>query len=158
MNPKYILALDQGTTSSRAILFDKDGKIVSQARKEFRQIYPAPGLVEHDPFEIWSSQMSVISEVIAQAGIESRDILALGITNQRETVILWDKKTGKPVYNAIVWQDRRTADICDRLINDGLDTLIQKRTGLVPDAYFSATKIKWILDNIPGVRHKAMEG
>ncbi|MBN1387902.1 MAG: glycerol kinase GlpK [Bacteroidales bacterium] len=158
MRTKYILALDQGTTSSRAILFDDRGQVVSMAKKEFRQLYPRSGWVEHDPLEIWSSQMSVISEATARAGIEGRDIVALGITNQRETAVIWDRHTGKPVYNAIVWQDRRTADICDGLINDGLDGLIQSRTGLVPDAYFSATKIRWIIDNIPGVKQKATEG
>ncbi|MEA1887027.1 MAG: glycerol kinase GlpK [Bacteroidota bacterium] len=158
MDKKYILALDQGTTSSRAILFDSRGQVVSMAKKEFRQVYPRPGWVEHDPLEIWSSQMSVISEVTARAGVEGRDILALGITNQRETAVLWDRRTGKPVYNAIVWQDRRTADICDKLIDDGLDGMIQNRTGLVPDAYFSATKIKWMIDNVPRARQKAMEG
>ena len=158
MSTKYILALDQGTTSSRAILFDSSGQVVSMAKKEFRQLYPRPGWVEHDPLEIWLSQMSVISEATARAGIEGRDIVALGITNQRETAVVWERHTGKPVYNAIVWQDRRTADICDALIADGLDGMIQNRTGLVPDAYFSATKIKWIIDNVPGVKQKATEG
>ena len=158
MNKKYILALDQGTTSSRAILFDEKGQMVSQAKKEFRQIYPEPGWVEHDPLEIWSSQLSVISEVTARAGIQGRDILALGITNQRETTVIWDRYTGKPVYNALVWQDRRTAGLCDKLIGDGLEGMIQGRTGLVPDAYFSATKIKWILDNVPGLKQKANNG
>jgi len=158
MNSKYILALDQGTTSSRAILFDERGQVVSMAKKEFRQLYPRPGWVEHDPLEIWSSQMSVITEATARAGIEGRDILALGITNQRETAVLWNRHTGKPVYNAIVWQDRRTADVCDKLIDDGLEGMIQSRTGLIPDAYFSATKIKWIIDNVPGVKQKAVEG
>jgi glycerol kinase len=126
MDTGYILALDQGTTSSRAILFDHSGRIRSQAKKEFTQFYPRPGWVEHDPLELWSSQMSVISEVTARAGIEGRDIKALGITNQRETTIVWDRHTGAPVYNAIVWQDRRTADVCDRLIADGLEHMIQK--------------------------------
>lgn len=158
MKSKYILALDQGTTSSRAILFDGQGKMVSQAKKEFRQIYPRPGWVEHDPLELWSSQLSVISEVRAKAGIEGRDILALGITNQRETALIWDRHTGRPVHNALVWQDRRTAEHCDRLIADGLEGMIQGRTGLVPDAYFSATKIKWMLDNVPGLKQKARDG
>jgi glycerol kinase len=158
MDTGYILALDQGTTSSRAILFDHSGRIRSQAKKEFTQFYPRPGWVEHDPLELWSSQMSVISEVTARAGIEGRDIKALGITNQRETTIVWDRHTGAPVYNAIVWQDRRTADVCDRLIADGLEHMIQKRTGLVPDAYFSATKLQWILKNVPGARSKAAAG
>lgn len=158
MKSKYILALDQGTTSSRAILFDGQGKMVSQAKKEFRQIYPRPGWVEHDPLELWSSQLSVISEVRAKAGIEGRDILALGITNQRETALMWDRHTGRPVHNALVWQDRRTAEHCDRLIADGLEGMIQGRTGLVPDAYFSATKIRWMLDNVPGLKQKARDG
>jgi len=158
MKSKYILALDQGTTSSRAILFDGQGRMVSQAKKEFRQVYPRPGWVEHDPFEIWSSQLSVISEVRARAGIEGRDILALGITNQRETALMWDRHTGRPVHNALVWQDRRTAEQCDRLIADGLEGMIQGRTGLVPDAYFSATKIRWMLDNVPGLKQKARDG
>ncbi|MBS0010862.1 MAG: glycerol kinase GlpK [Bacteroidales bacterium] len=158
MKAKYILALDQGTTSSRAILFDYRGQIVSMARKEFSQIYPRAGWVEHDPMEIWSSQMSVISELRARAGISAREIMALGITNQRETAVIWDRHTGKPVYNAIVWQDRRTADICDKLIEDGLEKMIRDRTGLIPDAYFSATKIQWMMDNIPGLKQKAMNG
>ncbi len=158
MDRKYILALDQGTTNSRAILFDESGQVAGQAKKEFRQIYPEQGWVEHDPLEIWSSQMSVITEAIARTGIEGRDIIALGITNQRETAVVWDRYTGKPLYNAIVWQDRRTADICDKLINDGMDKMIQKRTGLIPDAYFSATKLQWILQNIPGAKQKAASG
>lgn len=158
MSTGYILSLDQGTTSSRAVLFDKEGRISSMAKKEFRQIYPEPGRVEHDPLEIWSSQASVISEVLAQAGIEGRDIRALGITNQRETTIVWDRLTGRPLYNAIVWQDRRTASVCDKLIADGLSAMIQGRTGLIPDAYFSATKLGWILDNVPGARQRAHTG
>ncbi|MBU4348714.1 glycerol kinase GlpK [bacterium] len=155
---KYIMALDQGTTSSRAIIFNHSGTIVSTASKEFRQIYPKPGWVEHEPTEIWSSQIEVAKAALDKAGLESKDIAAIGITNQRETTIVWDKKTGKPVYNAIVWQCRRTAPICDQLKKKGLAEIIQKKTGLVVDAYFSGTKIKWILDNVDGVREKAQKG
>ncbi|GAI33136.1 unnamed protein product, partial [marine sediment metagenome] len=143
---------------SRAIIFNHNGTIVSTASKEFKQIYPKPGWVEHDPTEIWSSQIEVAKAALAKAGLESKDIVAIGITNQRETTIVWDKKTGKPVYNAIVWQCRRTAPICDQLKKKGLAKIIQKKTGLVVDAYFSGTKIKWILDNIGGVREKAKKG
>ncbi|MEN2983650.1 MAG: glycerol kinase GlpK [Dictyoglomaceae bacterium] len=155
---KYILALDQGTTSSRAILFDRYGKIVSVSQKEFTQIYPKPGWVEHDPMEILNSQLDVAKEVIEKANIELKDISAIGITNQRETTVVWEKSTGKPVYNAIVWQCRRTAPICDELKNQGLSDTIREKTGLVIDAYFSATKLKWILDNIEGIRKKAEKG
>jgi len=155
---KYVMALDQGTTSSRAIIFDENGSIVSVANKEFTQIYPKPGWVEHDPMEIWGSQIGVAKEVIEKAGISPEDIAAIGITNQRETTIVWDKSTGKPVYNAIVWQCRRTAPICDDLKNKGLAETIRKKTGLVVDAYFSGTKVKWILDNVEGVREKAEKG
>lgn len=155
---KYILALDQGTTSSRAILFDKQQNIVAMSQREFAQIYPSDGWVEHDPMEIYSSQYAVMMEVIAKSGINAADIAAIGITNQRETTVMWDKNTGKPVYNAIVWQCRRTADICDRLKADGWTDYIKQSTGLVVDAYFSATKIKWILDNVEGVREKAEKG
>ncbi|MHC2995654.1 MAG: glycerol kinase GlpK [Candidatus Atribacteria bacterium] len=155
---KYIMALDQGTTGSRAIIFNHDGSIVSTSSKEFRQIYPKPGWVEHDPMEIWSSQIEVAKTALDKAGLESQDIAAIGITNQRETTIVWDKKTGKPVYNAIVWQCRRTAPICNKLKEEGLVESIRKKTGLVIDAYFSGTKIKWILDNIKGVREKAQRG
>ena len=155
---KYIIALDQGTTSSRAILFDHDGAIVSVAQQEFPQIYPAPGLVEHDPEAIWSSQLAVAQEAIKKAGATAADIAALGITNQRETAIVWDKQTGKPVYNAIVWQSRLTVPICEELTAKGFDKEIYARTGLVTDAYFSGTKVKWILDNVPGVREKAERG
>lgn len=158
MSDKYILALDQGTTGSRAILFNREGQIVSESRKEFTQIYVKPGWVEHDPMELWSSQLSVISAVTARSGIEGRDIVAVGITNQRETTIIWDRKTGEPVYNAIVWQDRRTAAACEKLEKDGYGNMIQKRTGLIPDAYFSATKIAWILNNVRGVRSRASSG
>ncbi|HUW92414.1 MAG TPA: glycerol kinase GlpK [Bacteroidales bacterium] len=154
----YILALDQGTTSSRAILYDHNGLPVATAQKEFNQIYPRPGWVEHDPEEIWSTQAGVVMEVIARAGIGSNEIAALGITNQRETTVVWNRKTGKPVYNAMVWQDRRTADFCDRLNKDGYKQKIQEKTGLVIDAYFSATKIRWILDNVPGTRTLAEKG
>lgn len=156
---KYIVALDQGTTSSRAILFDENQSIVGVAQKEFTQYYPKEGWVEHDPMEIWSSQSGVLAEVIARAGITQHDIIAIGITNQRETTIVWDKNTGKPVYNAIVWQCRRTAKICDELRKiDGLEEYIKDSTGLVLDAYFSGTKIKWILDNVEGAREKAEKG
>lgn len=155
---KYILALDQGTTSSRAIVFDKDGSIVSVAQKEFQQIFPQPGWVEHDPEEIWSSQLGVAAEAITRAGLTAENIHAIGITNQRETTVVWERSTGKPIYNAIVWQDRRTADFCDELKRKHLHILIQKRTGLVVDAYFSASKIKWILDHVEGARAKAEKG
>src|SRR3984957_20119800 len=154
----YILALDQGTTSSRAILFDHNGRIVQVAQKEFRQFYPQPGRVEHDPEEIWSSQYGVLAEVLAKGNITTRDIAAIGITNQRETVIVWDRKSGKPVYPAIVWQDRRTAAFCDELKAQGLGPMIRERTGLVIDAYFSASKLKWILDEVPGARARAERG
>ncbi|HOJ92754.1 MAG TPA: glycerol kinase GlpK [Dictyoglomaceae bacterium] len=155
---KYVLALDQGTTSSRAIIFDHNGKEISVVQQEFTQIYPKPGWVEHDPMEILSSQINVAKQAIEKAGIEPKDIAAIGIANQRETTIVWEKSTGKPVYNAIVWQCRRTAPICDALINQGLTESIREKTGLIIDAYFSGTKIKWILDNVPGVREKAEKG
>ncbi|MBV9258313.1 MAG: glycerol kinase, partial [Ktedonobacteraceae bacterium] len=155
---KYVLALDQGTTSSRAILFNHDGAIVSVAQQEFPQIYPAPGLVEHDPEAIWSSQLNVAHEAIKKAGAQVSDIAALGITNQRETAIVWDKNTGKAVFNAIVWQSRLTVPICNELTAKGFDKELRARTGLVTDAYFSGTKVKWILDNVPGAREKADRG
>lgn len=155
---RYILALDQGTTSSRAILFDEEQNIVGLSQKEFTQIYPQQGWVEHNPMEIYSSQYAVMMEVIAQSGIEAGEIAGVGITNQRETTILWDKNTGRPIYNAIVWQCRRTAAITDRLKSDGLSDYIRQSTGLVADAYFSATKIKWILDRVPGARERARRG
>lgn len=156
---KYIIALDQGTTSSRAILFDENQVIVGVAQKEFTQYYPKEGWVEHDPMEIWSSQSGVLAEVIARAGITQHDIIAIGITNQRETTVVWDKNTGKPVYNAIVWQCRRTAKICDDLRKvEGLEEYIKDSTGLVLDAYFSGTKIKWILDHVEGAKEKAEKG
>jgi glycerol kinase len=152
------MALDQGTTGSRAIIFNHSGSIISTASKEFRQIYPKPGWVEHNPTEIWSSQIEVAKTALDKAGLEAGDIAAIGITNQRETTIVWDKKTGKPVYNAIVWQCRRTAPICDQLKKKGLDEIIKEKTGLMVDAYFSGTKIKWILDNVGGAREKAEKG
>jgi len=155
---EYILAFDQGTTSSRAILFDKKGQIHSTAQKEFEQKFPKAGWVEHDPSEIWSSQVSVAAEAVSRANLNAMDIAAIGITNQRETTIVWDKKTGKPIYNAIVWQDRRTADICTQLRNDGHEEMFRDKTGLVLDAYFSGTKVKWILDNVDGARKKAENG
>jgi glycerol kinase len=158
MRKNYILALDQGTTSSRAILYDREGKIVKVAQKEFNQIYPHAGWVEHDPMEIWGSQSGVASEVLAATGIAAEEVAAIGITNQRETTIVWDRKTGKPVYNAIVWQCRRTAGICDELKAAGMENYIRENTGLVIDAYFSATKVKWILDNVEGARPKAQNG
>lgn len=158
MMKEYIMALDQGTTSSRCILFDHAGKIVTMAQKEFTQIYPQPGWVEQNPREIWSSQMSVAIEAMANIGASSKNIRAIGITNQRETTIVWDKKTGEPVYNAIVWQCRRTAEQIDELKEKGYGPMLQKRTGLVPDAYFSASKIAWILDHVKGAREAAEKG
>ena len=155
---KYILTLDQGTTSSRAILFNHEGKIASLAQKEFKQIYPKPGWVEHDPMEIWSTQASVITEAILKEHLKAEEIAAIGITNQRETTIIWDRETGIPVYNAIVWQDRRTSEYCDELKQKNLDKIIQQKTGLVLDAYFSATKIQWILHNVAGAKEKAEQG
>jgi glycerol kinase len=154
----YILALDQGTTSSRAIVFDRDGAIVSVAQKEFTQHFPRPGWVEHDAQEIWASQLGVAAEALGRAQLRADDIAAIGITNQRETTIVWDRRTGTPVCNAIVWQDRRTADSCEQLKSDGAATLIQSKTGLVIDAYFSATKLRWILDNVDGIRARAERG
>ena len=154
----YILALDQGTTSSRAILFDQQQNIIGISQKEFTQHYPREGWVEHDPMEIYSSQYAVMMEVITQSGVEVSDIKGIGITNQRETTILWDKKTGRPVYNAIVWQCRRTADLVDELKKKGLGEYIREATGLVPDAYFSGTKMQWILQEIPGARERAERG
>ncbi len=156
---KYIVALDQGTTSSRAVLFDETQKIVGIAQREFTQIYPKEGWVEHDPLEIWASQSGVLTEVVAREGISQHDLISIGITNQRETTVVWEKSTGKPVYNAIVWQCRRTAAICDELRQrEGLESYIKENTGLVLDAYFSGTKIKWILDNVEGAREKAEAG
>lgn len=155
---KYILALDQGTTSSRAIVFDHSGKICSVAQKEFTQHFPKPGWVEHDPNEIWSSEAAVIAEAISAIDINGLDIAAIGITNQRETTIVWDIDTEEPIYNAIVWQDRRTAEYCDKLKAQGLVDKVREKTGLIIDAYFSGTKIKWILDNVPGARERAEKG
>ncbi|MXV37373.1 glycerol kinase GlpK [Flavobacteriaceae bacterium Ap0902] len=158
MDKKLILALDQGTTSSRAIVFNRKGEIVNVSQKEFEQKFPKPGWVEHDANEIWSSQVSVAAEVIAKADVTGREIAAIGITNQRETTVVWDRETSEPIYNAIVWQDRRTADYCDKLRNEGKADMIKEKTGLVLDAYFSATKVKWILDNVEGAREKAEAG
>lgn len=155
---KYIMALDQGTTSSRCILFDKKGRICGLAQKEFTQIYPHPGWVEQNPREIWSSQLSVLTEAMAANGVSTEDISGIGITNQRETTIVWNKKTGEPVYNAIVWQCRRTAPMIDRLKEEGFDKVIREKTGLIADAYFSASKIAWILDNVEGAREQARDG
>ena len=154
----FILALDQGTTSSRALVFDHEGFVRGEARKEFRQMFPQPGLVEHDAEEIWASQLGVAVEAIARAGLAAADIAAIGITNQRETTIVWDRTTGKPIHNAIVWQDRRTAGECDRLKAEGLEPLFRARTGLVLDAYFSGTKLAWIIDHVPGARARAEAG
>ena len=155
---KYILALDSGTTSNRAILFDHSGRIINSSQREFEQIFPKPGWVEHNPEEIWSTQKFVVRDVLEKQNITTEDIAAIGITNQRETTLVWDRETGKPVYNAIVWQDRRTAGYCDQLKNKGVEKLIKEKTGLIIDAYFSGSKIKWILDNVPGAREKAEEG
>ena len=155
---QYILALDQGTSSSRAIVFDETGKSCAVAQREFRQIFPKSGWVEHDPHEIWSSQASVIAEAIAMMDINGLNIAGIGITNQRETTIVWDSETEEPIYNAIVWQDRRTSDYCDELKSRGLTDMIRQKTGLIIDAYFSATKIKWILDHVPGARERAAKG
>ncbi len=158
MEKKYVMALDQGTTSSRCILFDKKGNILSLAQREFEQIYPQPGYVEHDPMEIWSSQLAVAAEAMAKIGADASEISALGITNQRETTIIWDKKTGVPIYNAIVWQCRRTAPIVEELVKEGMGEYIRETTGLVPDAYFSGTKIAWILNHVEGARERARKG
>ncbi|MEA3119299.1 MAG: glycerol kinase [Paraburkholderia sp.] len=158
MQDRYILALDQGTTSSRAMVFDRKGNVVSVAQKEFSQIYPQPGWVEHDPREIWSTQAGVAAEAVTRAGLNGTSIAAIGITNQRETTIVWDRETGQPIYNAIVWQDRRTAEFCDTLKAQGLGEQVRAKTGLPIDAYFSATKIRWILDHVEGAREKAKQG
>jgi glycerol kinase len=155
---RYILALDQGTTSSRAILFNAEGAICGVAQKEFRQIFPKPGWVEHDPMEIWASQLEVAQRVLREKKVAATDVAAIGITNQRETTVVWNRRTGKPIYNAIVWQDRRTAQICDRLKSDGLSKDVRTRTGLVIDAYFSGTKVNWILENVKGARAAAERG
>ena len=155
---KYILALDQGTTSSRSIIFDADGRPVATAQKEFRQIFPKPGWVEHDATEIWTTQLATAKQVLKKAGLKTSDIAGIGITNQRETVVVWDRRSGRPIANAIVWQDRRTAGFCDDLKKHGHAAMLQKKTGLVIDAYFSASKLRWILDNVPGARKRAAAG
>src|SRR5579864_6163135 len=155
---RYILALDQGTTSSRALLFDQSGAVRAVAQREFDQIFPQPGWVDHDPQQIISSQVAVAIKALKKMGATASDVAAVGIANQRETTVVWNRDTGKPIHNAIVWQDRRTADLCARLRNDGHGPLIQQRTGLLIDAYFSATKISWILDNVPGARGLAEAG
>jgi glycerol kinase len=156
--PKYVLALDQGTTSSRAILFDPDGKVCASASQEFKQYYPQPGWVEHDAEEIWQSQVAVARTVLAEQKARAKDVTAIGITNQRETVVLWDRGTGRPVHHAIVWQCRRTAALCDRIRQEGFDRTLREKTGLVTDAYFSGTKIAWLLENVPGARQRAERG
>lgn len=158
MTEKYIVALDRGTTSSRAVVMDHDANIVSVSQREFEQIYPKAGWVEHDPMEIWATQSSTLVEVLAKADISSDEIAAIGITNQRETTIVWERETGKPIYNAIVWQCRRTADICEKLKRDGMEEYIRNNTGLVIDPYFSGTKVKWILDHVEGSRERARRG
>lgn len=155
---EYILALDQGTTSSRALVFDQKGTIVSQAQREFTQFFPQPGWVEHDPDEIWATQAGMAAEAISKKGIRSEQLAALGITNQRETVVVWERKSGRPIYNAIVWQDKRTAEYCDALKKAGKEPMVRERTGLVIDSYFSGTKVKWILDHVKGAREKAQAG
>ncbi|NFO97700.1 glycerol kinase GlpK [Clostridium botulinum] len=158
IDKKFIMALDQGTTSSRCIIFNKQGEIISVSQKEFSQIYPKPGWVEHDAMDIWATQLGVAQEALNKAGLDAKDIGAIGITNQRETTVVWNKKTGEPIYNAIVWQCRRTSEYCDKLKEEGFDKKIKEKTGLILDAYFSATKIKWILDNVSGARKKAEKG
>jgi len=155
---KYILALDQGTSSSRAILFDKSGNIVSMAQAEITQYFPKSGWVEHDPEEIWTTQLQVAQEALAKNKLTANEIAAIGITNQRETVVVWDKNTGEPIYNAIVWQDKRTSKYCDDLKSQGKSDSIRKKTGLIIDSYFSGTKVKWILDNVNGARESAETG
>ncbi|HEY1108602.1 MAG TPA: FGGY family carbohydrate kinase, partial [Opitutaceae bacterium] len=156
--PRYILALDQGTTSSRAIVFGRSGEIVAVAQKEFTQIYPQPGWVEHDPLEIWASQNATAVEALSKANLTTENIAAVGVTNQRETTLVWDRETGQPVYNAIVWQDRRTADFCSKLKREGAEPAVSERTGLRLDPYFSGTKVRWILDNVSGARARAEAG
>ena len=155
---KYILSLDSGTTSNRAILFDHSGEIVSITNQEFEQIYPKAGWVEHDPVAIWKTQLGVARRVIRQQGLRADQVSAIGITNQRETTVVWNRETGEPVCNAIVWQDRRTSGICDKLIGAGYEVMVQEKTGLVIDAYFSGTKLRWILDHVRGAKHLAREG
>ena len=158
MEKKYIIALDQGTTSSRAILFDKAGEVVEISQKEFTQHFPKPGWVEHDPQQIWGTILAVVAEVLSKTDTDPKEIASIGITNQRETTVVWDKNTGKPVYNAIVWQSRQTAGICDELKEQGHNDKFREKTGLLIDAYFSGTKVKWILDNVEGAREKAENG
>ncbi len=155
---KFIVGLDQGTTSSRAVIFNKKVEKIATAQREFQQYFPKPGWVEHNPEDIFISQLSVMKEAVMKADLSPDQIEAVGITNQRETVIIWDKNTGKPVYNAIVWQCRRTADIADKLIADGMGDMIRRKTGLIPDSYFSGTNIKWLLDNFPGLRARSEKG
>ena len=155
---RYILALDQGTTSSRAILFDEEGRAVSMAQEEHPQLYPQPGWVEHGPEAIWGTQRNTARRALLEAGIAARDVAAIGITNQRETTLLWDRATGRPLNNAIVWQDRRTAPLCEKIKSEGLEPLIREKTGLVLDPYFSGTKLRWLLDNVPGAREMAERG
>ncbi|MDP6345141.1 MAG: FGGY family carbohydrate kinase, partial [Alphaproteobacteria bacterium] len=155
---RALLAIDQGTTSSRAIVFDRDGRPLATAQRELPQIFPAPGLVEHDPDRIWRDSLAVARDAIAQSGLDAVEIAAIGITNQRETTVIWDRRTGAPIHNAIVWQDRRTAELCRRLRDDGRQPLIQERTGLVIDPYFSGSKIAWLLDNVDGARAAAGRG
>ena len=155
---KYIISLDQGTTSSRALLVDQDGKIQGMVQKEFKQLFPKSGRVEHDAMEILETQLGVLQELIAESKVQLKNIKGIGITNQRETTVVWDKNTGKPIYNAIVWQDKRTADICEGLKKEGLTEYVRKTTGLVIDSYFSGTKVKWILDHVDGARAKAAQG
>src|ERR1041384_1516068 len=154
----FLLALDQGTSSSRSIVFDANGRIVAMAQREFRQIYPQPGWVEHDPRELWETQLATAKEALAKAGLGARDIASVGITNQRETTVVWNRRTGEPIHNAIVWQDRRTAKFCDALKRGAGERDIQRRTGLVPDAYFSGSKLRWLLDHVPGARRRAARG
>lgn len=156
--PTHLLAFDQGTSSSRSIVFDRSGRIVASAQREFRQIYPQPGWVEHDPIELWTTQLTTAREAMASAGLAARDIAAIGITNQRETTVVWNRHTGVPIHHAIVWQDRRTAATCSELRQRGLEALFRQRTGLLLDPYFSGTKLKWILDEIPGARIAAERG
>jgi glycerol kinase len=156
--PKYIIALDQGTTSSRAVLFNQQGEIIDIAQQEFQQIFPTSGWVEHDPEEIWNTQFGVLQKVISDNRIDYKSIAAIGITNQRETTVLWDRATGQPIYNAIVWQDKRTASICEELKANGMTDYVRENTGLVIDSYFSATKVKWILDKVEGARQRAEKG
>ncbi|MFS8582755.1 MAG: FGGY family carbohydrate kinase, partial [Limnochordales bacterium] len=158
MSKRWVLALDQGTTSSRAILFDAAGRPAAMAQQEFRQLYPRPGWVEHDPEEIWSTQLATAREALAKAGVPAADVAAIGITNQRETTVLWERETGRPVAPAIVWQDRRTADMCHWLKADGAEAVVREKTGLVLDPYFSATKIAWLLDSVDGLRERARRG